>query len=173
MNDEIVFSTPWFEIIAKHLHGDFAPHYALRTKDYVSVVALTEDGRLLLVRQYRPAVGRMTLELPSGHVEEGDSPEEAARKELLEETGHVADQFISLGSLAPDTGRLANRMWCFFASGARPTSDPDYRPETGIEAVSFDGTLADLVAHREFDSALNSAALFLSVLRGHLAVPRG
>ncbi len=169
MDQQVVFSTPWFEIVAKRLEGDGAPHYSLRTNDYVSVVAVTREGRLVLVRQYRPAVDRTTLELPSGHVDDGDSPESAARKELLEETGHVADRFELLGDLSPDTGRLGNRMWCFFAADARPTHDADYRPEPGIEPVLFEGKLSDLVAEPGFDSALNCAALFHAVLRGHLS----
>lgn len=173
MDDRVVFSTPWFEIVARHPAGDGDPHYALRTNDYVGVVAVTGDGRLVLVRQYRPAVGRTTLELPSGHVDDGDTPEDAARKELLEETGHVADRWEFLGDLSPDTGRLANRMWCYFAAGARPTADPGYAPEPGVEPVLFEGGPSELLAEPDFDSALNSAALLLAVARGLLRVGRG
>ncbi len=129
MVERVEFSTPWFEIVAKQFENDDAPHYSLRTKDYVSVVALSCEGRLVLVRQFRPAVGRMTLELPSGHVEDGESPEHAARRELLEETGHAAETFQFLGNLSPDTGRLGNRMWCFFAANARPAADTSFEPE--------------------------------------------
>lgn len=172
MSETTVFSTPWFEIIAKPYPDADSPHYSLRTKDYVSVVAVTPEGRLLLVRQFRPALGRMSLELPSGHVEEGDSPELAARKELLEETGHVAESIELLGNLSPDPGRLANRLWCFFAACARPTTDSGYQPEPGVEPILFAGRLADLYQEPEFDSALNSAALLLAVLRGRLSVPQ-
>jgi ADP-ribose pyrophosphatase len=170
MKDEVVFATPWFQIVAKNVEGNTGPHYSLRTKDYVSVVAVTEDGRLLLVRQFRPAVGRMTLELPSGHVEPGETPEQAARKELLEETGYRADTFTLLGNLSPDTGRLGNRMWCFFARGATRDSQTAFDPEPGIEPVLFAGSLPDLLAEPEFDSALNSAALLLCIVSGDLSV---
>ena len=53
----------------------------------------------------------MTLELPAGHVEQDETPEESARKELLEETGHVAEKFELLASLSPSTSRFTNRMW--------------------------------------------------------------
>jgi ADP-ribose pyrophosphatase len=170
MNDEVVFATPWFQIVAKNVEGSSGPHYSLQTKDYVSVVAVTEDGRFLLVRQFRPAVDRMTLELPSGHVEPGETPEQAARKELLEETGYRAETFTLLGNLSPDTGRLGNRMWCFFARGARRESQTDFLPEPGIEPVVFERSLPDLLAEPEFDSALNSAALLLAVVSGDLSV---
>jgi ADP-ribose pyrophosphatase len=172
MDERVAFSTPWFEIIAKHFENDDAPHYSLRTKDYVSVAAMTPQRRLLLVRQFRPAVGRMTLELPSGHVEDGETPELAARRELLEETGHFADSFEFLGNLSPDTGRLANRMWCYFAADARPAQGTSFQPEPGIEPVSFQGTLSKLIAEPEFDCALNSAVLLHAILRGHLSIER-
>ena len=128
----------------------------LQTKDYVSVVAVTEDGRLLLVRQFRPAVGRMTLELPSGHVEPGETPEQAARKELLEETGYLADTFTLLGNLSPDTGRLGNRMWCFFAKGARRESQTAFRSRARNRAC-----LVRAVAAPTCSPSRNSTALEL------------
>ncbi len=171
MDGKIVFGTPWFEIITRPFPGSDSPHYSLRARDYVTVVALTPEMHLVLVRQFRPSVGRPTLELPSGHVEDGDTPEVAARKELLEETGYVADRFDFLGQLCPDTGRMANRLWCFLAANARRTSDQAYQPEAGIEPVLFEGTLADLLAQPEFENALNYAVLLLALPRGGLAIP--
>ena len=107
MEGQVVFATPWFEVVAKHPPGYDQPHYSICTQDYVMVVAVTTEGRFLLVRQFRPAVGVATLEFPSGHVERGETPAQAARKELLEETGHVAPELELLGELAPDTGRWA------------------------------------------------------------------
>src|SRR5437016_1944270 len=101
---EVVFSTKWFELVAKHPAGYTEPHYSINAPDYVIVVARDEQGRLLLVRQSRPAIAMKTLELPSGHVDAGETPESAARKELLEETAYVADQFEFLGDLWSDPG---------------------------------------------------------------------
>lgn len=170
MEDQVVFATPWFELVAKHPAGYNQPHYSIRTQDYVMVVAVTAEGRLLLVRQFRPAVGVATLEFPSGHVEPGETPEQAARKELLEETGHVSPEFELLGELAPDTGRLGNRLWCFFAADAVPGADDGYRPEPGVEPVPFDGSSLELLAEPDFFSALNYAALLLAIARGRLCM---
>jgi 8-oxo-dGTP pyrophosphatase MutT (NUDIX family) len=170
MNDRVVYATPWFELVAKYPPGYSQPHYSIRTRDYVTVVAVTDDNRFLLVRQFRPAVGRTTLELPSGHVENGETPESAARKELLEETGYVAETFECLGDLSPDTGRLANRLWCFFAAGARPSDRIDLEAEPGIEPILFEGTVSDLIDGRGLDSALNLAALSLAIVRGRLPI---
>lgn len=170
MNEQTVFATPWFALVAKTPPGYNAPHYSIRANDYVSVVAVTIDGRLVLVRQYRPAVDAYTLELPSGHVEAGETPEQAARKELLEETGFVAERLDYLGVFCPDTGRYGNQMWCYVAHGVVPTSDPTHQAEAGIETVLFAGTLAELLEQTEFACALNAAVLMLAVAKQHLQV---
>jgi 8-oxo-dGTP pyrophosphatase MutT (NUDIX family) len=168
--EEVVLDTKWFQIVARRPPAFSEPHYSLRTRDYVGIVAVNPEGELLLVRQFRPAVWETTLELPSGHVEPGQTPEEAARVELLEETGHEAERFELLADFSPDTGRLCNRMWCFFAGNARPTRNPAYQPEAGIDFVRYRGTLTQLLRERGFYSALNCAALFAAVLKGRLKI---
>jgi ADP-ribose pyrophosphatase len=74
VNREIAFETPWFQLISKQVAGESAPYYSLQMQDYVAVVAFTDQAELVLVRQYRPAVERHTLELPSGHVESDETP---------------------------------------------------------------------------------------------------
>ena len=164
-----VFATHWFDLVAKQISGDPAPHYSIATPDYVSVVAVTTEGSFALVRQFRPAIEQMTLELPSGHVDEGETPESAARRELREETGLLAEEFIPLGDLAPDTGRLGNRMWCFFASGVAHDPAVRFLPEPGVEPIMYSKALRDLLLHEsEFCSALNRAAVLLAVAKGLL-----
>src|SRR5437899_5247818 len=86
------FSTPWFQLVSKRVAGEAAPYYALAMADYVAIVAFTRRDELVLVRQFRPAIERHTLELPSGHVERNETPETAARRELLEECGFEVTQ---------------------------------------------------------------------------------
>src|SRR5271154_83536 len=140
-NDEVVFQTKWFDIAARRSPGQADPHYVINSSDFVTIVAVTTEGKLLLVRQFRPAAGQATLEVPSGHVEKGENPEIAARKELLEETGHVADRFELLATVSPAIGRFTNRMWCYFAPDARPTEYSEYEIESGIELVVYAGTV--------------------------------
>ena len=168
--EEVVLDTKWFQVVARRPPAFSEPHYSLRTRDYVAIVALNPRGEFLLVRQFRPAVWETTLELPSGHVEQGQTPEQAARTELLEETGHEAERFDLLGDFSPDTGRLGNRMWCFFAGSALPTGNAAYEPEAGIDFVLYKGTLRDLLREKGFYSALNCAALFAAVVQGKLKI---
>jgi 8-oxo-dGTP pyrophosphatase MutT (NUDIX family) len=164
-----IFATQWFDLVAKDVSGDPAPHYSIATRDYVSVLALSPEGRVILVRQYRAAVEQMTLELPGGHVEEGETPEEAARKELREETGFIAQELIPLGDLAPDTGRLGNRMWCFFAPRAAEAPGADFLPENDVEPVVYGKSMRELIlSEPAFCSALNRATILMAIAQGHL-----
>lgn len=142
----------------------------LALADYVSVVATTAERQLLLVRQYRPVVERETVELPSGHVDPGETPEQAARRELLEETGFVAGTMEHLGTLVPDVGRLTNRMWCYFAADVQPSAVAPAR-EAGVSLVTT--TVPEALrraADGTMDHALNLSVLFLAVARGKLAM---
>jgi ADP-ribose pyrophosphatase len=166
----IAFSTPWFDVLAKHIDGDPVPHYTVKQPDYVTVVASDLEGRMLLVRQYRPVVEGYTIELPSGLVDPGETPEACVRRELIEETGHEADAVDLLGTLVPDVGRLGNRMHCFAASGVRPVAGP-HAIEPGIELLRWTPEeLSAALSDMRISHALNFAALMLAVLRGRFAL---
>ncbi|ATQ68511.1 MULTISPECIES: NUDIX hydrolase [Methylosinus] len=96
------------------------PYYVLEYRDWVHVVALDEADRLLLVRQYRHGAGEMSLELPGGVMDEGESdPLAAGARELLEETGHRAASIRHLACLSPNPASHANRVHLLYAEGAR------------------------------------------------------
>jgi ADP-ribose pyrophosphatase len=162
---KVEFETPWFQLVSKRVAGESAPYYALHVQDYVCVVAFTEQDELVLVRQYRPAVERHTLELPSGHIEPNEPPAESARRELAEECGLDALRLELLGTLISDSGRNENRIWCYLAAKVSPLG-ADYVPEPGVERILVPRVkLPELIARAEFDHALHVAALMLAVLR--------
>jgi ADP-ribose pyrophosphatase len=170
LKTEVAFATPWFEVLAKTMKPGEAPYYSLRLPDYAAVVAITEDQRVLAVRQYRPAVERPTIELPSGLVDPGESPAEAARRELLEETGYEAAEVEVLGSMEPDTGRLGNRIWSCVATGARRVEGR--APEEGIEVLTYSfPELARATAEGEFNHALHVAVLLVAMVKGRVRLP--
>jgi ADP-ribose pyrophosphatase len=163
-----VLETPWFKVVAKEQEAG-GSYYMLELQDYVTVVAVTPGRQVLLVRQFRPVVQRETLELPSGHVELGESPEEAARRELLEETGYVAPHLELLGTLVPDVGRLANRMWCYFAADVRPSDGTPGR-EPGVSAIELpEGEVLRCASDGTIDHALHLAALLLAVTKRRMS----
>ena len=169
LKTELVFTTPWFEVVGKTMQPEEAPYYSLRLPEYVAVVALTREHRILLVRQYRPAIEQYTLELPSGLVDPGEEPPAAARRELIEETGH-AGEMEPMGPLFVDSGRLNNRIWSFFSGGARPVDA--HVPEAGVEVIPY--PLEDLwkaVGSRDFALSHHVGILMLAVLGGRLLLP--
>ena len=163
-----VFTTPWFQIFSEQQPDGGQPHYVIQGKDFVVMVAVTRQNRILLVRQYRPAVAAVTLELPAGHIEPGETPEQAARRELLEETGHEAETFTALATLSPSVARFTNRMYCFFAGDARPVTGPRPQGEAGVSLVLYEDGVRGLLDEKDFYSAPSCAALYLAALRGHL-----
>lgn len=119
---------PWIEVFEEHIRlpdgrrvDDF---YTVRLPDFVMVAALTDDGRMVLVRHYRHGPRRMTYSLPSGFIEGAESPADAARRELLEETGYAAETWSSLGRYVVDGNRRCGIEHVFVATGARRVAEP-------------------------------------------------
>jgi ADP-ribose pyrophosphatase len=107
----------------------------LESSDWVNVVALTSDERVVLIRQYRFGTEEIGLEIPGGLVDPGETPLEAARRELREETGYEAERWTSLGTIAPNPAIHRNRLYTFLAEGCRlaGTQEPD--PGEDIEVA--------------------------------------
>ena len=168
MNRSVVFESRWCRLVAEAQEsGD--PYYMLDVPDYVGVVARTREGRIVLVKQHRPVVGHDVVELPSGHVDPGETPEQAARRELNEETGMIANDMELLGVLAPDVGRLTNRMWCYFAPDVAPAGSSAHAVEEGITILDVsEQDLLQMAADGRMNHALNLAILFLAVSRRRL-----
>ena len=165
LKTEVAFATPWFEILGKTMRQGEEPYYSLKLPDYAAVVAITEEQRVLIVRQYRPAVERETLELPSGLVDPGETPEEAARREVLEETGYEGGEWEMLGAMEPDTGRLGNRIWSCVAKGVRRMEGRV--PEEGIAVQTWSlDELSQAMVDGRFSMALHVAAVMMAVLKG-------
>lgn len=171
-NKEVVFSTPWFQVVAKKIESLSSPYYIVKAPDCVSVFATTTDNQVLLVQQYRPTLDSETLELPSGHIEKMESPEEAACRELMEETGYQVDKLELLGTIATDTGRLGNKLWCYFAPNVTRIKEPE--STDGIKLVKC--APEELLQHINDGVIIHAqdiATLFLSVQKGKLVLNDG
>ena len=156
---EIVFRTRWFQVEAKKTNADAEPFYSLKVPDYVALIPYTSDDRVVLVRQFRPAVEEMSLEFPSGLVDGGETPEDTARRELEEEAGYRVGGMEHLGTLWTDTGRLQNRMWVYRGFDAVPVAQA--RPE--FETILLDRRELDqAVVEGRFKLALHVAMLALA-----------
>ncbi|MCW5867659.1 MAG: NUDIX hydrolase [Candidatus Eremiobacteraeota bacterium] len=164
---QIVYSNRWVTLVRKDIQTGTRTedYYTLQVPDYVAIVAVTPDGRLPLVRQYRPAVEGYTLELPAGTLEPGETPLECCRRELWEEVGLKARHIREVGSYLPDTGRLGNRQYIFHVQTEEPRLE--FVREQGIE-VSYHTLeeLEHLIQTRQLDHLLHVSAVYLAGVLG-------
>jgi ADP-ribose pyrophosphatase len=100
----------------------------------VVVLPILPDGRLLLIRNYRYAVGETLLELPAGTLDRGEEPINCAGRELIEETGYTAGRLKSLGSFFASPGILSERLYAFAAYDLQPGAP---QPEEGEQIEVF------------------------------------
>jgi ADP-ribose pyrophosphatase len=94
----------------------------IETRDFAMAVAITPDGQVVLERSYKHGPRRVALALPAGHVNEGETPDQAVRRELLEETGYTSDDWRPLGSFTVDGNYGVCTAHLFLARNARMTA---------------------------------------------------
>jgi ADP-ribose pyrophosphatase len=109
--------------------GEF---YTLQSNDWVNIVSITEDQKVVMIRQYRHGSRKVTLEIPGGLVEEA-SPAEAAKRELLEETGYAGKSVSLLGSTNPNPAIFDNTCYTYLVEHAQEVQEVTLDAHEDIE----------------------------------------
>lgn len=135
----------------------------------VCVAALTQEGELLFVRQFRYPFGRVVRELPAGKLERGEDPLEAGKRELMEETGAAAAEYLSLGCLYPSPGYCGEIIHLYLARGlsfgdAHPDEDEFLEPERVPLKEAVQAVLAGELPDAKTQVAVLKAAAIQGVL---------
>ena len=165
--------SPWITLVTHTIttpeHPAPRDFHSLKQADYMGLLAVTADGKVICVRQYRPSLDRFTLELPAGLVDPGEEPATTAVRELEEETGfRVAGKIHTLGGWAADTGRLENRIWAYFAPRAEPIAGA--KTEPGVEVVLLSkAEFKEAMVSGAFDHALHVAVVGMALVQGHFS----
>jgi ADP-ribose pyrophosphatase len=161
--------SPWFRVLADELvlpdGRRIEKFYRIEAPDFVMIFPLADDGRVLVLRGYKHGVGRVMLQLPAGYMDRvNESSLACAQRELLEETGHVADEWCSLGSLSVDGNRGLGRAHMFLARGLHSVASPD---SGDLETLVVEWLPLDELRRcwrvGEFDNAVASAIIGLAL----------
>lgn len=138
------------------------PYYVYEFTDWVTAVAFTKDGRVILERQYRHALAKTIYEIPGGCVDESDANLEAAiARELLEETGYKFEKFEYLGSTSPNPSTNTNLMHMFIAFDGELVAEQQLDAGEDLEVlfVTMDEFL-ELFKQGEFIQAMHTTAIY-------------
>ncbi len=123
-------------------NGKQLPRIVLQAPDWVNVIAVTPEHKVIFVRQFRFGVAHDTTEIPAGMVEPCEPPEEAARRELEEETGYTTAQWSYLGTVEPNPAFLDNHCHTYLAQNVVKTHVPS--PDEGEDIVVEEFTEAEI-----------------------------
>ena len=136
----------------------------------VAIVALTEEGRICLVRQYRTALGRVTVEIPAGKLSAGEDPLECANRELLEETGMVAEKMAFLTTIASSDGFCDELIHIYMATGLTfAKSSPDDDEFINVDLVEVSELVDAVLDGRIEDAKTVVGALLCDAIGRRLA----
>ncbi|HJO92963.1 MAG TPA: NUDIX hydrolase [Victivallales bacterium] len=166
LKSEYVVNDKWLKVRADKCimpnEKIIEPYYVLEYPNWVNIVPVTVDEKVILVKSYRHGIGKILLELPCGLIDNTDqSPLDAARRELLEETGYTSCNFIETGIVSPNPANHNNFTYCFLAQDLKLVKKPelDETEELEIVLVSLDKTF-EMLKKGEFLQALHVSSLF-------------
>ena len=117
-------------------NGNIVPaFYVNEYPDWVNAFALTKEGKVIMVRQYRHGIGTIETELPGGVVEDGESLEEGVKRETLEETGYSFDKVEYLGKISANPSTTNNFMHMFLATGGEKVAEQNLDDSEEVEVL--------------------------------------
>lgn len=139
---QYVYRSPWLTIRQDAVRTDkgidIDDFYVLEYPTWVNVMAITDEGKYIIERQYRHGIGQEVYEICAGTCDEGEEPLDAAQRELLEETGFGGGKWSLLGKFAPNPNSMNNWCYSFLAEGVYKQQEPQQEPTENIELNLFD-----------------------------------
>lgn len=141
--------------------------FVIENPDWVNIIALTPDDKVVLIEQFRHGTEAVTLELPGGMLDEGEAPETTARRELAEETGFSAAEFVLLGKTHPNPAIQNNTIYHYLALDCEKTGDVEFDDHESIvtRLVSLSETEKLIAGGKITHSLVVAAFYFLSNYR--------
>ena len=169
LRSEYLFNDRWFKVRREAcLRPDgklVEPYYVYDFPEWVAAVALTADGRIVMERQYRHAIGLTQFEIPGGCIDPEDAnPEAAIARELREETGYEFSSYKFLGRTSSNPSTNSNWMHMFLATGGVKTADQSLDDNEDIEIHLFSiDEVKDMLRRNEIIQSMHVTALFYAL----------
>jgi ADP-ribose pyrophosphatase len=165
----IFVKKPWFEIFRESVRlpdGKIIPeYYEIKMPHYSAVFAVTLEQKIIILRCYRHAIGEVTLTMPGGMIEEGESPLAGIQREFLEETGYKAKEWKSLGEFIGNSTRGCGTYHFFFANQAYPTQEAESGDLEEIELLLWTPEEVEQAIDKGLAKSLGVTSMFLLGLR--------
>jgi len=137
------------------------PYYVLEFPDWCNVVVITEDDKLVMVRQYRHAVGKTTIELPGGVIDKNETPEQAANREVLEETGYQISNLQCLYNTSPNPAINNNKAYLFLAEATKKVAAQNFDPFEDIDVVLINkNEVLNMIRNNEIIHGVQIGAIY-------------
>jgi len=137
------------------------PYFVVELPESATAMAVTENHEIVLIKQYRHPVQQISIELPGGFIDAHENPEQAVKRELLEETGYEFEEVYFLGTTAANPGVLNNFTKLFLATGGRKVKAQELDPNEEIDILlkSMD-EVRQMLHNSEFIQSMHALCLF-------------
>jgi 8-oxo-dGTP pyrophosphatase MutT (NUDIX family) len=171
LDSKLLIDERWLQLRADRVRlsngHEIERFHVIHGPDWASVLCVTDASEVVLVRQYRHGIGSPSLELPAGVIEPHETPEEAARRELLEETGYESNDWVSIQTVSTEPARHTTRAHFFLARGARATHRPAPEESEVLEQVRVPlGDLSRLAVDGSIVHGVHVGAILVALARG-------
>ncbi len=170
LSSKTVYQDKWFHAMADSCQLPdgriIEPYYRLGVPNWANVVVVTENQKIVLVKQYRYPVNSTTLELPGGTIDAGETPLAAAKREMQEETGYTSSSIEFLGSLSPNPALQSNTAYFYLATNAVQTAHQKFDEFEEIEIVLVSKEeIIELLANNSIQHGVQIGAIYKALIQ--------
>jgi 8-oxo-dGTP pyrophosphatase MutT (NUDIX family) len=166
LKEEYLFTHRWLKVLKRRYRiprdDQEADFYLFEYTNWVNVLPIAEDGRMVLIRQYRPGLDEVLWEIPAGALDDDEEPLQAAKRELAEETGYEGGVWELLGTFSPNPGTHSNLSYSYLAQGVHASRPQQLDRTEDIEVVLMPPEkVRSMIDRNEFMHSLHATALLL------------